>query len=88
MAPTRSGKGVGTVLPNLLLSDRPILCVDPKGENARISARARRRFGPVFVLDPLASPDSRPVPMIQRRCSTLLSRPRRRCRDAGRGPGV
>ncbi|MFC7556864.1 type IV secretory system conjugative DNA transfer family protein [Pseudoroseomonas wenyumeiae] len=31
IAPTRSGKGVGTVLPNLLLSDRAILCVDPKG---------------------------------------------------------
>ncbi|MCG7363739.1 type IV secretory system conjugative DNA transfer family protein [Roseomonas sp. ACRSG] len=52
IAPTRSGKGVGTVLPNLLLANRPILCVDPKGENARISARARRRFGPVHVLDP------------------------------------
>jgi type IV secretion system protein VirD4 len=52
IAPTRSGKGVGTVLPNLLLSNRPILCVDPKGENACISARARRRFGPVHVLDP------------------------------------
>lgn len=51
-APTRSGKGVGTVLPNLLLADRAILCVDPKGENARISARARARFGPVHVLDP------------------------------------
>ncbi|MCG7360598.1 type IV secretory system conjugative DNA transfer family protein [Roseomonas sp. ACRSG] len=52
VAPTRSGKGVGTVLPNLLLANRAILCVDPKGENARISARARRRFGPVHVLDP------------------------------------
>jgi type IV secretion system protein VirD4 len=51
-APTRSGKGVGVVLPNLLLADRAILCVDPKGENARISARARTRFGPVHVLDP------------------------------------
>ncbi|MDZ4375682.1 MAG: type IV secretory system conjugative DNA transfer family protein [Phenylobacterium sp.] len=51
-APTRSGKGVGVVLPNLLLSDSAILCVDPKGENARIAARARARFGPVHVLDP------------------------------------
>jgi type IV secretion system protein VirD4 len=51
-APTRSGKGVGVVLPNLLLSDRAILCVDPKGENARIAARARARFGSVHVLDP------------------------------------
>ena len=52
---TRSGKGVGTVLPNLLLARRSLLCVDPKGENARISARARRRFGPVHVLDPFGA---------------------------------
>ncbi|MFA5503187.1 MAG: type IV secretory system conjugative DNA transfer family protein [Bacilli bacterium] len=51
-APTRSGKGVGVVLPNLLTADRAVLCVDPKGENARIAARARSRFGPVHVLDP------------------------------------
>lgn len=51
-APTRSGKGVGVVLPNLLTLDRAILCIDPKGENARIAARARARFGPVYVLDP------------------------------------
>lgn len=52
IAPTRSGKGVGTILPNLLIADRAVICVDPKGENARIAARARRRFGPVWVLDP------------------------------------
>lgn len=51
-APTRAGKGVGVVLPNLLTADRAILCVDPKGENARIAARARTRFGPVNVVDP------------------------------------
>jgi type IV secretion system protein VirD4 len=55
IAPTRSGKGVGTVLPNLLAADRPVVCVDPKGENARIAARARRRFGPVWVLDPFGA---------------------------------
>lgn len=52
IAPTRSGKGVGAIIPNLLMADRSVLCVDPKGENARITARARRRLGPVFVLDP------------------------------------
>jgi len=51
-APTRSGKGVGVVLPNLLLADRAVLCVDPKGENARVAARARARFGSVHVVDP------------------------------------
>jgi type IV secretion system protein VirD4 len=55
IAPTRSGKGVGTVLPNLLTADRPLVCVDPKGENARVAARARRRFGPVHVLDPFGA---------------------------------
>ena len=41
MAPTRSGKGVGTIIPNLLLLDRSVICIDPKGENARVTARAR-----------------------------------------------
>jgi type IV secretion system protein VirD4 len=35
-----------------LTADRSILCIDPKGENARVAVRARERFGPVFVLDP------------------------------------
>lgn len=52
MAPTRSGKGVGTIIPNLLTLERSILCIDPKGENAVISAKARNRFGPVHILDP------------------------------------
>jgi len=52
IAPTRAGKGVGTILPNLLTTDRSILCIDPKGENAAIAAHARARFGPVHVLDP------------------------------------
>ncbi len=52
IAPTRSGKGVGTIIPNLLVADRSVLCIDPKGENARVTARARARFGPVHVLDP------------------------------------
>ena len=52
MAPTRTGKGVGTIIPNLLTAERSILCIDPKGENARIAGRARRAFGPVHVLDP------------------------------------
>jgi len=54
MAPTRSGKGVGTIIPNLLTADRSVICIDPKGENARIAGRARNRFGPVHVLDPFA----------------------------------
>jgi len=52
MAPTRTGKGVGTIIPNLLTADRSVICIDPKGENARIAGRAREAFGPVHVLDP------------------------------------
>ncbi|SDL83509.1 type IV secretory system conjugative DNA transfer family protein [Paracoccus chinensis] len=52
LAPTRAGKGVGTVIPNLLLVPRPMLVIDPKGENARITHEARARLGPVHVLDP------------------------------------
>ncbi len=52
LAPTRAGKGVGTVIPNLLTVDRSVLVIDPKGENARIAGEARRRFGTVHVLDP------------------------------------
>ncbi|HML42904.1 MAG TPA: type IV secretory system conjugative DNA transfer family protein [Hyphomicrobium zavarzinii] len=52
MAPTRTGKGVGTIIPNLLTADRSVICIDPKGENAGIAGRARQQFGPVHVLDP------------------------------------
>ncbi len=54
LAPTRAGKGVGTVIPNLLAAERSVLVIDPKGENARIAGEARRRFGTVHVLDPFA----------------------------------
>lgn len=52
IAPTRSGKGVGTIIPNLLTANRSVVCIDPKGENARITLRQREKFGPVHCLDP------------------------------------
>ena len=53
VAPTRSGKGVGAIVPNLLTYPGSTLVIDPKGENACITARARREMGqPVHVLDP------------------------------------
>ena len=51
MAPTRSGKGVGTIIPNLLTLDRSVICIDPKGENARVTARACATKGKVWCLD-------------------------------------
>jgi len=52
MAPTRTGKGVGTVIPNLLVQNRSVICIDPKGENTRVTGRARYGLGPVHILDP------------------------------------
>lgn len=43
---------MGTIIPNLLDYPGPVVCIDPKGENARITARHRASFGPVHVLDP------------------------------------
>lgn len=52
VAPTRSGKGVSVIIPNLLTVNRSVICIDPKGENAQITARRRSAFGPVHILDP------------------------------------
>ena len=52
IAPTRAGKRSGAILPNLLLAERPVIVIDPKGENYWVAARARNRFGPVWALDP------------------------------------
>jgi len=52
IAPTRSGKGVSAIIPNLLSYPGSVLVVDPKGENARITARHRRSYGQTHILDP------------------------------------
>jgi type IV secretion system protein VirD4 len=53
LAPTRSGKGRGVLVPNLLLYRGPVVVFDPKGELYRITARRRREMGQrVIRLDP------------------------------------
>jgi type IV secretion system protein VirD4 len=52
IAPTRSGKGIGAVIPNLLKLQRSVICIDPKGENVKATLAARQAIGPVHVLDP------------------------------------
>jgi type IV secretion system protein VirD4 len=43
IAPTRTGKGRGLILPNLLhLTNHSVFVIDPKGENALVSARYRK----------------------------------------------
>ncbi len=53
VAPTRSGKGVTQIIPNLLTYTGSTLVIDPKGENAMITAAARQTMGQaVHVVDP------------------------------------
>ena len=52
-APTGVGKGVSCVIPHLLTCPDSMVVVDFKGENARLTARARRAMGHrVVLLDP------------------------------------
>jgi type IV secretion system protein VirD4 len=53
IAGSRGGKGISVIIPNLLTFEGSILCIDPKGENAKITARRRREMGQdVFIVDP------------------------------------
>lgn len=53
VAPTRSGKGTGSVIPNLLTYRGSVVVTDPKGENYAVTARHRARMGQtVRALDP------------------------------------
>lgn len=53
VAPTRSGKGVGVIIPNLLTYPGPVIVFDPKGENYMVTARRRCELGQqVIKLDP------------------------------------
>src|SRR6185437_3774447 len=53
VAPTRSGKGVSCVIPNLLDHPGSALVTDPKGENYAVTSRWRRIAGHnVHALDP------------------------------------
>jgi type IV secretion system protein VirD4 len=51
-APTRSGKGVGLVVPTLLTWPGSAVVHDIKGENWQLTAGWRARFGRVFLFDP------------------------------------
>lgn len=51
-APTRSGKGVGLVIPTLLTWPSSTIVHDIKGENFQLTSPWRARFGPVLLFDP------------------------------------
>ncbi len=52
IAPSRSGKGTTAIIPTLLDYDGSVLVIDPKGQNAAVTARQRRKFGDVRVINP------------------------------------
>ena len=58
-APTRSGKGVGLVIPTLLTWPGSVIVHDIKGENWTLTAGWRSQFGRVLLFDP-TNPDSSP----------------------------
>src|SRR5712672_4225068 len=51
-APTRSGKGVGLVIPTLLTWPGSAIVHDIKGENWELTSGWRARFGQVLLFDP------------------------------------
>lgn len=54
IAPTGAGKGTGCIVPALLRFAGPVIVIDPKGENALITARRRKELGQqVAVIDPM-----------------------------------
>ncbi len=58
VAGSRSGKGVGLIIPNLLRWPHNILCIDPKGENVERTYEARQKLNrPIYALDPFQIAD-------------------------------
>ncbi|WP_260929685.1 conjugal transfer protein TraG [Novosphingobium sp. 9] len=51
-APTRSGKGVGLVIPSLLTWPASAIVHDIKGENWQLTSGFRARYGRVLLFDP------------------------------------
>lgn len=53
IAGTRAGKGATAIIPNLLIWKGSALVIDPKGTNAKVTARRRRDMGQqVYIIDP------------------------------------
>lgn len=69
-APTRSGKGVGAVIPNLLDHPGSVVVTDIKGENHSITRRYRESLGRVIAFAPfdptLGNDGYNPVDFIRR----------------------
>jgi type IV secretion system protein VirD4 len=64
-APTRSGKGVGLVVPTLLTWPGSAIVHDIKGENWQLTAGWRARFARVLLFDPTNSESSAYNPLLE-----------------------
>jgi type IV secretion system protein VirD4 len=64
-APTRSGKGVGLVVPTLLTWPGSVIVHDIKGENWQLTAGWRSRFGRVLLFDPTDPSSSAYNPLLE-----------------------
>jgi type IV secretion system protein VirD4 len=64
-APTRSGKGVGLVVPTLLTWPGSAIVHDIKGENWALTAGWRARFGRVVLFDPTNAQSSAYNPLLE-----------------------
>ena len=64
-APTRSGKGVGLVVPTLLTWSGSAIVHDIKGENWTLTAGWRKRFGRVLLFDPTNAESAAYNPLLE-----------------------
>jgi type IV secretion system protein VirD4 len=64
-APTRSGKGVGLVIPSLLTWPGSTIVHDIKGENWQLTAGWRARIGPVLRFDPTDAESAAYNPLLE-----------------------
>lgn len=64
-APTRSGKGVGLVVPTLLTWPESCIVHDIKGENWTLTAGFRSRHGRVLLFDPTNAKSSAYNPLLE-----------------------
>ncbi|MFI0846555.1 conjugal transfer protein TraG [Mesorhizobium sp. IMUNJ 23232] len=64
-APTRSGKGVGLVVPSLLTWPGSTIVHDIKGENFELTAGWRSRFGRVLLFDPTNAASAAYNPLLE-----------------------
>jgi len=72
IGPTRSGKGSTVIMQALLQSTASIVVIDPKGQNAAVTARHRRAMGQeVFVLNPFGLHGGKPWHLPKHRFNPL-----------------